>query len=46
MKQPVDRKILKIEKNNGREDLMEIHIEDMFSSRDLSCATHQPLLES
>jgi hypothetical protein len=46
MKQQVDRKILKIEENNGRKDLMEIHIEDMFSFRDLSCATHQPLLES
>jgi hypothetical protein len=46
MKQLVYKKIMRIEKNNGREDLIKIRIEDMLSSRDLSCATHQPLLES
>jgi hypothetical protein len=40
MKQLRNRKILKIEKNNGKEDSTEIHTENMFSSRDLSCATH------
>jgi hypothetical protein len=46
MKQPGDRTILNVEENNGKEDLTKIHNENMFSSRDLSCATHQPLLES
>jgi hypothetical protein len=40
MKQPGDGEILKIEKNNGREYSIKIHIENMFSSKDLSCATH------
>jgi hypothetical protein len=40
MKQPQYKKILKIEENNGREDLTEIHTKNMFSSKDLSCATH------
>jgi hypothetical protein len=40
MKQLGDRKILKIEKNNGKEDLIKIHTENMFSPGDLSCATH------
>jgi hypothetical protein len=40
MKQLGDRKILKIEKNNGKEDSTEIHTKNMFSFRDLSCATH------
>jgi hypothetical protein len=40
MKQPGNRKILKIEKNNGRKDSTKIHTKNMFSFRDLSCATH------
>jgi hypothetical protein len=33
MKQPVDKKIMKIEENNGRKYLIEIRTEEMFSSR-------------
>lgn len=46
MKQLGDRKTFRDEEYNWKEDLITIHIEDMISYKDLSCATYQPLLES
>jgi hypothetical protein len=33
-----------MEENNERESLTKIHIKDMLSSKDLSCATHLTLI--
>jgi hypothetical protein len=40
MKQKKDRIFFKNEEHNWKEDMAKIYIEDMFSSRGLSYATH------
>jgi hypothetical protein len=46
MKQKKDKKIMKNEEHNSKENMAKIYTKDMLSSRGFSYATHQPLLES
>jgi hypothetical protein len=46
MKQKKDKKIIKDEEHNSKENMAKIYTKDMLSSRGFSYATHQPLLES
>jgi len=46
MKPKKDKKIIKNEEHNSKEDMAKIYTKDMLSFKGFSYATHQPLLES